>query len=92
MKHTFKCPLCKDDDPIVRGSLEHLEMAVASHILTAHEERAALQAVDKARVACSHIGCEIGRKNHLMLTGGTAMLNLSDFDKTWLSAMKIYPE
>lgn len=85
---SWKCPLCTEDEPIVRGSSEHLEMAVASHII-GHEQRASLKAVDLARIGCRVAGCEIGRKNQLMLTAGTTALALSEFDKLLLAGMRI---
>src|ERR1700730_15590083 len=84
----FKCPLCKDDPPIERGSDEHLDMAIAAHILH-HEEVAIPRSVDRARLQCPSTICEIGRKNHQNLSIGNPALNLSDWDRTWLSAIKI---
>ena len=63
-------------------------MMIAAHVLQ-HEERAALRAVDRARLECTTIGCEIGRKNHQNLSIGNPNLTLTDFDKTLLAAMKI---
>jgi hypothetical protein len=85
---SWTCPLCIGDEPIVRGSEEFLQMAVASHLLF-HEERAALKAVDRARIECRVAGCEIGKKNCLNLGTGNPCLALSEFDRTWLQAMKI---
>ena len=85
---SWKCPLCLEDEPITRGGQEFLDMAVAAHLLR-HEERAALKAVDAARISCRVAGCEIGRKNNMNLSCGTAILTLSDFDQTLLRAMKI---
>lgn len=73
---------------IKRGSQEFLEIAVGSHIMI-HEQRAALAAVDKARLECRSTSCEIGRKNYVGLSIGNPSLNLSDYDRTWLSGMRI---
>lgn len=91
MKLIWKCPICADDEAIVRGSQEHLNMAMAAHILK-HEQTAALRAVDRARVECVSPSCEIGRKNHWNKTIGSSELSLSEFDRNLLSAMKVGTE
>lgn len=89
--HTWRCPLCTEDDPITRGSQEFLDMAVAAHILS-HESRAVLRGVDRARISCPFAQCEIGRSNHINKSTGSVELPLTEFDKTLLGAMKVAGE
>lgn len=77
---------------MTRGSQDHLDLAVAAHILSAHEEPSALRAVDKARLQCTNAACEIGRKNHQNLSIGKAELALTDYDKALLAGMRIAQE
>jgi hypothetical protein len=89
---TWRCPLCGPDDAVVsRGSAEHLEMAVAAHIVL-HETRAGLKAVDAARISCRNAGCEIGKNNAIVSLTGNPNLQLTDFDKTLLAGMRISKE
>lgn len=66
-------------------------MAIAAHILH-HEETASLRAVDRARLSCRSTTCEIGRANHMNLSIGNPSLALTEFDRTWLQAMKVGAE
>lgn len=86
----WRCPLCKPEDgTIERGSQEFLDAAIGNHILTAHEERAALRAVDNARISCPAVACEIGRNAHYNKTLGCAELKLTEYDRRLLSGMRI---
>jgi hypothetical protein len=90
MKLIWHCPLCTQEDGTVeRGSQDHLDAAVANHIIVAHEERAALRAVDAARLSCPQTVCEIGRAMHYNKSLGCAELKLTDFDRRLLNGMRI---
>jgi hypothetical protein len=86
----WRCPLCTDCK-IVRGGEAYLELAVGEHIKQ-HEEKAALIAVDKARIQCKSTSCEIGRASHWNKTIGNSELLLTDFDVRLLQGMKIKGE
>jgi hypothetical protein len=83
------CPLCtKEDGTIERGSQEHLDLAIANHVI-GHEQRAALVAVDQARLGCPSPTCDIGRNMHYNKSLGCAELKLTDFDRRLLNGMRI---
>jgi hypothetical protein len=88
----FECPICGPDSKITRGSQEHLNLAISDHIMRVHEERAALQAVDRARISCPNTSCDIGRRTHCNLSIGTSIMLLTEFDKNLLQGMKVSPD
>lgn len=84
----FQCPLCKLGGKISRSTEQELNSAVAIHIQD-HEQRSALQAVDKARLTCPEASCAIGKTYQWNPTTSKSELVLSEFDLRLLAGMKV---
>ena len=81
---TWRCPSCQD--PLLEASNEiSLSWAIARHIRD-HEDRAAVNAVLRAGSTCGMHGCRIGQ---LALKDATGLPYPTDFDKRFLSTMRI---
>lgn len=90
---SWTCPLCPEpESKITRGSEESLKHAVANHITVAHEQKSALQSVDRARIECTNPACAIGTKKSWNYVTASSELALTGYDIALLSGMRISPE
>jgi hypothetical protein len=81
----WRCPSCSKQ---VKADTDvALYWALRRHILE-HEDRAALQAVDRMKARCYSPSCPLVG-NHFIIRGLDGLPILTDFDKQWLRGIKI---
>lgn len=84
----WQCPLCDECGYFERSTEDALDIACAAHILR-HEEESALRAVDKARLECIQPECSLGCRKGYNSAAQIMCPKLTDYDKRFLSGVKI---
>jgi hypothetical protein len=90
MIHKWSCPLCESASGYFERSTEYaLAVATASHIITAHEDRASLRAVNSARLHCTEIKCSLGMDKVYDSSAASFVPKLTEYDRKFLCGNKI---
>lgn len=87
---TWECPLCSREDGKIAGVSDADILIKAALHIREHERRAALKAVDVARVGCAETACQLGRTQVWNIRGGFWEPRLSEYDRAWLAEAKVY--
>jgi hypothetical protein len=86
----WQCPLCSEEiGYFARHTKLGLHVAVAEHILHAHEEPAAQRAVDRARLECTQTECSLGCRKKYDVSDANMVPKMTEYDMKFLSGVKV---
>lgn len=90
MSYKWSCPLCEPiDGQFERQTKFALDIATATHIISSHEDPAALRAVNSARLHCTETTCSLGKNRVYDSSASSFVPKLSEYDHKLLKGIKI---